>query len=79
MIRLLPYGYEHHIQRLMMTGLYCLLHGVRPQAVHEWDLAIHVDAIAWAELPDTLGMSQYAESVIRPPSHRWHSGPASTG
>ena len=24
----LRYGYAHHIQRLMVTGLYCLLHGV---------------------------------------------------
>jgi len=57
----LRYGYAHHIQRLMVTGLYCLLHGVRPQAVHEWYLAIYVDAVEWVELPNTLGMSQYAD------------------
>jgi deoxyribodipyrimidine photolyase-related protein len=57
----LRYGYAHHIQRLMVTGLYCLLHGVRPRAVHEWYLAIYVDAVEWVELPNTLGMSQYAD------------------
>jgi deoxyribodipyrimidine photolyase-related protein len=46
----------------MVTGLYCLLYGVRPQAVHEWYLAIYVDAIEWVELPNTLGMSQYADN-----------------
>ena len=54
-------GYAHHIQRLMVTGLFALLLGVRPRAVHEWYLAIYVDAVEWVELPNTLGMSQHAD------------------
>ncbi len=57
----LRYGYAHHIQRLMVTGLFCLLLGVRPGAVHAWYLAVYVDAVEWVELPNTLGMSQYAD------------------
>ena len=57
----LDYGYAHHIQRLMVTGLFCLLLGVEPRAVHEWYLAVYVDAVEWVELPNTLGMSQYAD------------------
>ena len=57
----LQYGYAHHIQRLMVTGLFCLLLGVEPRAVHEWYLAVYVDAVEWVELPNTLGMSQYAD------------------
>lgn len=57
----LKHGYAHHIQRLMITGLYALLFGVRPQAVHEWYLAVYVDAVEWVELPNTLGMSQFAD------------------
>jgi deoxyribodipyrimidine photolyase-related protein len=57
----LEHGYAHHIQRLMVTGLFALLLGVRPRAVHEWYLAVYVDAVEWAELPNTLGMSQYAD------------------
>ena len=57
----LHYGYAHHIQRLMVTGLFCLLLGVRPQQVHAWYLAVYVDAVEWVELPNTLGMSQYAD------------------
>jgi deoxyribodipyrimidine photolyase-related protein len=57
----LRYGYAHHIQRLMVTGLFCLLLGVRPQSVHAWYLAVYVDAVEWVELPNTLGMSQYAD------------------
>jgi len=51
----------HHIQRLMVTGLFCLLLGVEPRRVHEWYLAIYVDAVEWVELPNVLGMSQHAD------------------
>jgi len=54
-------GYAHHIQRLMVTGLYALLHGVDPQAVHRWYLAVYVDAVEWVEAPNTIGMSQFAD------------------
>ena len=57
----LQYGYAHHIQRLMVTGLYSLLLGVGPKQVHEWYLAVYVDAVEWVELPNTIGMSQYAD------------------
>ncbi|WP_291511432.1 cryptochrome/photolyase family protein [Acidithiobacillus sp.] len=59
--RTLDYGYAHHIERLMVTGLFALLLGVAPQAIHAWYLAIYVDAVEWVELPNVLGMSQYAD------------------
>jgi len=57
----LTHGYANHIQRLMVTGLYALMLGVIPQQVHAWYLAVYVDAVEWVELPNTLGMSQYAD------------------
>ncbi len=60
----LEHGYAHHIQRLMVTGLFALLYGVRPQRVHAWYLAVYVDAVEWVELPNTLGMSQYADGGV---------------
>lgn len=60
----LEHGYAHHIQRLMVTGLYALLLGVEPQQVHAWYLAVYVDAVEWAELPNTLGMSQFADGGL---------------
>ena len=60
----LEYGYAHHIQRLMVTGLYALLLGVKPQAVHQWYLSVYVDAVEWVELPNTLGMSQFGDGGI---------------
>ena len=60
----LEHGYAHHIQRLMVTGLYALLLGVDPQAVHAWYLSVYVDAVEWVELPNTLGMSQFADGGL---------------
>jgi deoxyribodipyrimidine photolyase-related protein len=56
----LRHGYAHHIQRLMVTGNFALLAELHPKAVHEWYLAIHVDAVEWAELPNTAGMALFA-------------------
>jgi deoxyribodipyrimidine photolyase-related protein len=60
----LAHGYANHIQRLMVTGLYALMLGVQPRQVHAWYLAMYVDAVEWAELPNTLGMSQYADGGL---------------
>ena len=60
----LTHGYANHIQRLMVTGLYALMLGVQPKQVHAWYLAVYVDAVEWVELPNTLGMSQYADGGL---------------
>ena len=60
----LEHGYAHHIQRLMVTGLYALMLGVAPKEVHAWYLAVYVDAVEWVELPNTLGMGQFADGGL---------------
>ena len=60
----LDLGYAHHIQRLMVTDSTSLMLGVRPREVHAWYLAVYVDAVEWVELPNTLGMSQYADGGV---------------
>jgi deoxyribodipyrimidine photolyase-related protein len=57
----LQHGYAHHIHRLMVTGLFAQLLGVQPKQIHQWYLAVYVDAVEWVELPNVLGMSQYAD------------------
>ncbi|MEO0611972.1 MAG: cryptochrome/photolyase family protein [Pseudomonadota bacterium] len=54
-------AYAHHIQRLMVTGLFTMLIGVDPFEVHEWYLAAYPDAYEWVEAPNVIGMSQYAD------------------
>ncbi len=57
-------AYAHHIQRLMVTGNFALLAGVEPGRVHEWYLAVYIDAFEWVEVPNTLGMSQFADGGL---------------
>lgn len=62
--QVLAHGYGHHIQRLMVTGLFALLWQAKPQQVHHWYLAMYVDAVEWVELPNVLGMSQFADGGL---------------
>jgi deoxyribodipyrimidine photolyase-related protein len=54
-------AYAHHIQRLMITGNFALLAGIDPKAVHRWYLEVYADAYEWVELPNVIGMSQFAD------------------
>ena len=60
----LKHAYAHHIQRLMVTGNFALLAGVHPDQVDQWYLGIYIDAIEWVEMPNTRGMSQFADDGI---------------
>lgn len=60
----LDYAYAHHIQRLMITGNFALLINAHPDAVDAWYLGIYIDAIQWVELPNTRGMSQFADGGL---------------
>ena len=60
----LDYAYAHHIQRLMITGNFCLMAGIDPSAVDEWYLGIYIDAFEWVEITNTRGMSQYADGGL---------------
>ena len=57
-------AYAHHIQRLMLTGNFAMLAGIDPHALHQWYLSVYADAYEWVELPNTVGMSQFADGGL---------------
>jgi deoxyribodipyrimidine photolyase-related protein len=60
----LEQAYAHHIQRLMVIGNFALLAGLNPKELHHWYLGIYIDAFEWVELPNTVGMSQFADGGL---------------
>ena len=55
------YGYNHHIERLMVLGNWFLLNEYNPQSVNRWFSSMYVDAYEWVMVPNVIGMSQYAD------------------
>jgi deoxyribodipyrimidine photolyase-related protein len=62
--QLLREAYAHHIQRLMVMGLFLMLWGARPDRTHDWHMGMYVDAVDWVSLPNMLGMSQHADGGV---------------
>jgi deoxyribodipyrimidine photolyase-related protein len=60
----LEQAHAHHIQRLMVIGNFALLAGLDSAEVHRWYLGIYIDAFEWVELPNTIGMSQFADGGV---------------
>ncbi|CAN7516003.1 cryptochrome/photolyase family protein [Acidovorax sp. LjRoot194] len=60
----LEHAYAHHIQRLMVIGNFALMAGLSPAAVHRWYLGVYIDAFEWVEVPNTVGMSQFADGGL---------------
>jgi len=57
----LDLAWAHHIQRLMVIGNFALLSGSHPDEVDAWYLGVYIDAMQWVQLPNTRGMSQFAD------------------
>jgi deoxyribodipyrimidine photolyase-related protein len=57
----LAYGYNHHIDRLMVLGNVMLLSEIHPNEVYTWFMAMYVDAYDWVMVPNVYGMSQFAD------------------
>ena len=64
MTNVIQHGYAHHIQRLMVLGLFAQIYGVDPRKFNAWHEAMYLDAIDWVSLPNALGMSQYGDGGI---------------
>jgi deoxyribodipyrimidine photolyase-related protein len=63
-VPVIHHGLNHHIQRLMVTGNFGLLAGVRPQALNEWYWLAYIDAWHWVVTPNVIGMATFADGGL---------------
>ena len=57
-------AYNHHIQRLMVIGNFCLIAGLDPREVQEWYLIVYHDAYEWVEMPNVVGMILFTDGGL---------------
>ncbi len=57
----LKFGYNHHIERLMVLGNFLLLNQTHPDEIYRWFMAMYVDAYDWVMVPNVYGMSQFSD------------------
>jgi len=62
--KVLQNGYAHHIERLMVLGNIMLLCEFNPDGVYRWFMEMFVDAYDWVMVPNTYGMTQFADGGL---------------
>lgn len=60
----LKYGYNHHIERLMILGNFMLLCEFDPDEVYRWFMEMYVDAYDWVMVPNVYGMICFADGGL---------------
>ena len=60
----LKFGYNHHIERLMILGNFMLLNQTNPHDVYRWFMSMYIDAYDWVMVPNVYGMSQFSDGGI---------------
>ncbi len=62
--KVLETGYCHHIERLMILGNLMMLCEIDPDEVYRWFMELFIDAYDWVMVPNTYGMSQFADGGL---------------
>lgn len=57
----LRFGYNHHIERLMILGNFMMLCEIKPSDVYQWFMEMYIDAYEWVMVPNVFGMSQFSD------------------
>jgi len=62
--KVIKYGYNHHIERLMILGNFMCLCEIDPNEIYKWFMEHYIDAYDWVMVPNVYGMSQFADGGL---------------
>lgn len=62
--KVLKYGYNHHIERLMILGNFMCLCEIEPNEIYKWFMEVYIDSYDWVMVPNVYGMSQFADGGL---------------
>ncbi|MFP4402639.1 MAG: cryptochrome/photolyase family protein [Candidatus Nanoarchaeia archaeon] len=62
--KVVKYGYNHHIERLMILGNIMLLSEIDPKEVYKWFMEMYVDSSDWVMAPNVYSMSQFSDGGL---------------
>ncbi len=58
------WGYNHHIERLMVVSNMMLLTEIDPKEVYRWFMEMFVDSSDWVMEPNVYGMGQFSDGGL---------------
>ncbi len=58
------YGYNHHIERLMIMGNMMVLLEIHPQDCYKWFMEMYIDSSDWVMGPNVYGMGIFSDGGI---------------
>lgn len=58
------YGYNHHIERLMVLSNVMLMTEINPKNVHDWFMEMYIDSSDWVMGPNVYGMGQFSDGGL---------------
>jgi deoxyribodipyrimidine photolyase-related protein len=58
------FGYNHHIERLMVIGSLMLLLEVNPVDAHRWFMEMYIDSSDWVMGPNVFGMALFSDGGL---------------
>ena len=62
--RVVRLGWNHHIERLMVTANLMTLCEIEPREAHRWFMEMYVDSSDWVMGPNVYGMGLYSDGGI---------------
>ena len=63
-VKATKYGWNHHIERLMVIANIMNLARINPKEVYKWFMEFYVDSYDWVMVPNVFGMGLYSDGGV---------------